>query len=311
MIRRVHVNYDQRSPYGIVPDAKQIYMVLSDPSSIKLIAAAYTGLKTNTSSVAINLTKRQYYLRLRRLIKLGLVEKRQRYEYKTTSFGSLIYEGQVRTLEKILNNYWQLHAIDLLKGKVEFPLQHKQSIIENLLGGSQLNSITNDTYLRGFKVIKDFQSLIIEVMRVLDNAENEIYFASRYHDPHVSDLVFRKFNDGVKLHILDGTPSEISIRNRINAILRTAPNRDLYNTIQNMIRSPRFELFRLETLPTSFLVVDGKQCVYETVNYANPQEFTIAAANFDDEYLAERYVKYFELLRKNASTPKIVQTARS
>ena len=315
MIRRVRDNYCQRSAdnnqYRQVPDAKQIYRVLSDPSSVKLIVAAYTGLKINRSSAAVNLTKKQYYIRLKRLINLGLVVKRHKSMYKTTSLGSLIYKGQVRTLEKLLNNYWQLHAIDLLKDKLESPSLHKQAIIENLLGGSQLNEITNDTYLGGFKVIKDFDRLIIEVMRVLDNAEDEIYFASRYHDPHVSDLVFKKFNDGVRLHIIDGTPSEISFKNRINAILRTAPNRELYNAIQNMIRSSRFELFRLETLPTSFIVVDGKQCVYETVNYANPQEFTIAAANFDDEYLAERYIKYFGLLAKNADASKMVQAART
>jgi hypothetical protein len=47
-----------------------------------------------------------------------------------------------------------------------------------------------------------------------------------------------------------------------------------------MIRSPRFELFRLEALPTSFLIVDGRQVLYETISYANPEEFTIAIANY-------------------------------
>jgi hypothetical protein len=78
-----------------------------------------------------------------------------------------------------------------------------------------------------------------------------------------------------------------------------------------MIKSPRFELFRLETLPTSFVVVDGRRCVYETVNHTNPEEFTIAVASYDDSYLAERYIKYFGLLRRNADTPTLIQTART
>jgi hypothetical protein len=78
-----------------------------------------------------------------------------------------------------------------------------------------------------------------------------------------------------------------------------------------MIRSSRFELFRLESIPTSFLVVDGEQVVCETVNYTNPQEFTIAIANYDDQYLAERYIKYFNLLVQNADTPRLIQIARA
>lgn len=62
-----------------------------------------------------------------------------------------------------------------------------------------------------------------------------------------------------------------------------------------MIKSPRIELLRLETIPTSFLVVDGKQVIYETVSYANPEEFTIAIADYDHNYLAERYIKPVDL----------------
>lgn len=294
-----------------VPNARQIYNVLSDPGSVKIITTAYTGLKVDSSNLVANLSKRQYYLRLSRLIDLGLVEKHGKHVYKTTSFGALIYKAHVKAMEKMLQSYWQLRAIDLLKDRMDFPPSQKESMIEDLLAGSQLAGITNDTYLSGFKILKDFDRLIVEVMRVLDNAKDEIYFASRYHDPHVSELTFRKFSNGVRLHIIDGTPSQISVENRINAILRTVPNRDLYNSIHSMIRSSRFELFSLETLPTSFLVVDSKQCIYETVNYINPQEFTTAVASYDDRYLAERYIKYFELLRRNAKTPRLIQAARS
>jgi hypothetical protein len=164
--------------------------------------------------------------------------------------------------------------------------------------------------LSGFKIVKDFDTLIIEIMRVLDNAEKEIYFASRYHDIHVSNIAFKKFSSGVKLHILDATPAQISLENRINAILRTAPDQQMYEMVQNMIKSPRFELFRLTSLPTSFLVIDGKQIVYETVSYANPEEFTVAIANYDDSYLAEQYIKYFSLLVRDANVPRFIQSAR-
>lgn len=311
MNRRRSISIDKQSETKEAPNASQIFTLLSDPASVKMLATAYSGLKVNSSNFVGNLSQRQYYPRLRRLIGLGLVEKRGKVMYRTTSLGSLIYNSHIRTLEKILDSYWQLRAIDMLKERTDFPGPQREAMVKELLGASNLTDITNDTYLSGFSIVRDFDRLIIEVMRVLDNAEKEIYFASRYHDPHVSNLTFKKFSNGVALHILDGTPGQITVENRINAILRTAPNQEMHKIVQSMIRSPRFELFRLESLPTSFLVVDGKQVVYETVSYTNPQEFTVALANYDDPYLAERYIKYFNLLIQDADTPRLIQTAKA
>lgn len=293
-----------------VPTPFQILTTLSDPHSVKILKMAYSGLKVSSSGFGGNFSRRQYYTRLKRLIALGLIKKQGKYIYKTTSLGSLIYNTQIRSLEKMLNSYWQLHAVDLLRERSELPTFHKDLMIRELLGTSQLRDITNNTYLSGFTIAKDFDSVIIEVLRILDNASKEIYFASRYHDMHVANLTFKKFSNGVALHILDGTPNQITVENRINAILRTPPNPETYRIIQSMIRSPRFELFRLQSLPISFLVVDRTQVVYEIVSYENPHEFTVALANYDDHYLAERYIKYFDLLVKGAEIPRLIQTAR-
>ena len=43
-------------------------------------------------------------------------------------------------------------------------------------------------------------------MRPLDNAQKE----SKYHNPHVSNLTFKKFSEGIALHILDGNPGSIN-----------------------------------------------------------------------------------------------------
>jgi hypothetical protein len=47
-------------------------------------------------------------------------------------------------------------------------------------------------------------------------------------------------------------------------------------------------------------VVDGGiyQVIHETVNYANPDQVTIAIANYNGRYLARQYVEYFKLLAK-------------
>jgi hypothetical protein len=304
---------------GTVPESSQLFAMLSDRGSVNLLKAAYTGLKANSSNFVGNLSKRQFYTRLKRLCDLGLVEKRGvgtrgtgKPMYRTTSLGSIIYNGHIQTMEQALSNYWELRAIDILRTNPNFPPAQKDAIINQLVqSNDSLNRILNSTHLSSFSVIKDFDRLIIEVMRVLDNAQKDVYFASRYHDTHVSRKLFEKFSNGVSLHVIDSTPEEISLEKRINAIIRTAPNKDTFDMIDKMIHAPssKFELLRLPDLPVSFIVIDELQVVYETINHTNPQQFTTALACYDDAYLAQQFIKYFKILSEKAHVPQIIQTA--
>jgi DNA-binding HxlR family transcriptional regulator len=306
---------------GTVPDSLELFSILSDRGSVNLLKAAYTGLKTNSSNFVGNLSKRQFYTRLRRLCDLGLIEKRSlessgggKSMYRTTSLGSIIYNGHIETMEHALSNYWELKAIDILKTNPNFPPVQKDAIINQLVqSNDSLNRMLNSTYLSSFSVLKDFNRLIIEVMRVLDNAQKNIYFASRYHDPHVSGKLFESFSKGIGVHIIDGTPDQISLEKRINAIVRKAPNQDTSRMIDKMIHAPsnRFELLRVSDLPVSFIVVDELQVVYETVNHTNPQQFTSALAFYDDAYLAQQFINYFKILSEKAQIPRLIQTAES
>jgi hypothetical protein len=306
---------------GTVPDSFELFSLLSDRGSVNLLKAAYTGLKTNSANFVGNLTKRQFYTRLRRLCDIGLIEKRDvvgtgrsKSMYRTTSLGSIIYNGHIETMEQALSNYWELKAIDILKTNPNFPPVQKDAIINQLVqSNDSLNRMLNSTYLSSFSVIKDFNRLIIEVMRVLDNAQKNVYFASRYHDSHVSSKLFETFSKGIALHIIDSTPEQISLEKRINAIVRKSPNRNTFKMIDKMIHAPsgKFELLRLADLPVSFIVVDELQVVYETVNHTNPQQFTTALACYDDAYLAQQFIKYFKILSEKAEIPQIIQTAES
>ncbi|MFL6344460.1 MAG: hypothetical protein ACJ71A_03320 [Nitrososphaeraceae archaeon] len=289
--------------------SEEIFSILSDRISSNILKSAYSGLRASSTNYIGNISKKQFYVRLKRLREAGLIEKREAF-YRTTTLGSLIYNGHIKTLEDALLNFWQLKAIDLLKARKDFPLHQKETVVDEIIRGSNLKDIVNSTHLSGFAVIKDFNSLIIETIKLMENAQKEVYFASRYHDPHVASKTFEKFAKGVTLHILDGNPEPISVENRLNAILRTPPNRETFELINNMIKSSRFDLKKATTLPASFLVVDGIQVIYETINYANPEQFTVALAHYDDSYLGQQFIKYFELLSKDSLAPKLLQRVR-
>ena len=302
---------------------EQIFTVLSDNTSVNLMKTAYAGRLTSSNYVG-KLSKKQFYTKLKRLCNTGLVEKREDAYYRTTTLGSLVYNGHVKTLEDALTNFWQLKAIDILKTREDFPADRKESIIDEIVKGSNLKNFINSTHLTGFAIIKDFNRLVIEVIRMLEDAKKEVYFASRYHDPHVSKKMFDKVEKGVSVHFLDGNPQQISVESRLNAILRTPPNEETYKTVNRLIRSHCFELKSLEpttiesngnntVIPkfNSFLVIDGNQVLYENINYGNPEEFTVAIARYDDTYLAEQFINYWKLLSKDAVVPKLLETARA
>ena len=122
--------------------------------------------------------------------------------------------------------------------------------------------------------------------------------------------MFEKFSKGVTIHILDGNPEQISVESRLAAIIRTPPNRETAEMVKKITKSSRFDLKRLPELPLSFMVVDGIQVVYDTVNFINPEQFTIAISKYDDAYTAQRFIEYFKLLSKDATTPKLLEEMR-
>jgi hypothetical protein len=288
--------------------AEDVFALLGDKQSVEILIASAAGLQSTSNGIG-NQTKKQYYVRLKRLVDFGLIEKHQSI-YKLTSFGSIVYENHLKTMDKMIPNYWQIKSIDVLKSRGDFPPEQKEKIMNEYIETTNMKGVLNATQLSSFSVVKKFDDLIVEVLKVMDNAEKEIYFATRYHDPYVSSKVFEKLSKGVTVHILDGNPGQISVESRLAAIIRTPPNRETAEMVKKITKSPRFDLKRLPELPLSFMVVDGIQVVYDTVNFINPEQFTIAISKYDDTYTAKQFIDYFKTLSKDATTPKLLEEMR-
>lgn len=287
---------------------EQVFSILADRHSLNILKMAYSGFKASHTSYVGNVSKKQFYVRLKRLKDAGLIEKRDNI-YITTTFGSLVCNSHVKTLEEMLANYWSLKAVDVLKTRQDFPLHQRDSVVNEIIQSSNLRSILNSTHLSGFSVVKNYNQLVAEVIKLLGLAQKEVYLATRYHDPNFSKIIFNKISEGLKVHMLDGLPEQISVENRLNAVLRTPPNREAYEMVNTLISSPWFDLKKKE-LPASFMVVDGRMVCYETTNFSNPEEFTLAVSHYDDPYLAQRLIQYYKMLEKDATVPKLLASVR-
>src|SRR5215212_3861074 len=297
--------------HGQASSMEQVFATLADRHSLNIVKMAYFGLKGSSMSYKGNISKKQFYARLKRLREIGVIEKRNSI-YETTTFGSLIYNGQIKALEDIIANYWNLKAVDVLKSRQDFPLNEKEKLIEEMIQNSSLKSIVNGTHLSGFSVIKDYNKLILEVTKLLESAEKEVYLATRYHDPHFSKLMFHKVaNEGLMMHMLDGLPDQISVENRLNAILRVPPNRETFEMVNKIIKSQRFELRKAKKLSASFMVVDGTTVCYETANYLNLEQFTLAITHHEDPHLTQRFISYYHTLVEDSEVPQLFQSIQT
>lgn len=286
-----------------------IFSILADRHTLNIMKMAYSGLKPSSKSYVGNISKKQFYVRLKRLKDIGLIEKRNSV-YRTSTFGSLVYNGQIKPLEEMLVNYWNLKAVDVLKARTDFPLQQKEKVIDEILQNSSLKRIVNTTHLSGFHVIRDFSRLVIEVMKLLEGAEHEVYMATRYHDPHFANLLFKKIaNDNLIMHMIDGNPEQISVENRLNAVLRTPPDKETADMVNKIVKSGKLDL-RRGTVNASFMVVDGTTVCYETTSYANPEQFTLGISHYDDPYLASRFISYYEMMKKDTVPSQLLASIR-
>jgi len=111
---------------------------ISDDKSLLLfntIALSGCDGRSQTLLSKLNLTRKQFYSRISRLIKTGLVNRRSG-EYSLTSLGRILYNAQT-TIGNAVNNYWKLKAIDSFKSD-QLPKEEYIKIIHSLIQNEKI-----------------------------------------------------------------------------------------------------------------------------------------------------------------------------
>ena len=125
----------------------EVIKLISDDKSLLIFCTIFlaSGDSSETIRAELKLTRKQYYSRISRLIKAGLV-KRQNGRYFLTAFGKVIYDAQ-RLLGNAVKNYWKLKAIDSLgvANDNNMPKEERKRIIEELIGNRQIKDILLST----------------------------------------------------------------------------------------------------------------------------------------------------------------------
>jgi DNA-binding Lrp family transcriptional regulator len=103
---------------------------IRDRESQSLLHALATSVDDHNLANRLKITRKQFYTRIARLMKAGLV-KRKYGRFNMTSFGSVIYEVQLK-LSEAVDNYWKLKLIESIGGNPnnQFPQTERTRIID-------------------------------------------------------------------------------------------------------------------------------------------------------------------------------------
>ena len=141
----------------MVVDVSAFLSVLADSYTLKIldyITKSYKAGKADGTFVPISktsLTRRQYYRRLSILTKMGLIDRNNSGKYSITLFGRLI-EAQIVSIEKLVDHYWKIRAIDSIKlATIDEANSDRQFIglVNNLIGDSHVKGLLLSSYSLG------------------------------------------------------------------------------------------------------------------------------------------------------------------
>ena len=125
---------------------EDVFSAISDNKSLSLFNFIGITSSTPTSDVGpptgeilisrMNMTRKQYYTRISRLVDAGLITKK-RARFVLTSLGRVVYETH-KTIGVAIQNRWKLQAIDSMQTSPlanRMPTEERQKLINTLLVG--------------------------------------------------------------------------------------------------------------------------------------------------------------------------------
>jgi predicted transcriptional regulator len=119
---------------------EDVLKAVSDSKSLDMFRSIAKGsVESEVLKATKGLSKKQYYFRMRQLLKAGLVQ-RIKGSFSLTCLGAVVYHAQL-IVEKGVNNYWKLKAIDSIQSSAEIGQNERMKLIKTIIDDSGIESI--------------------------------------------------------------------------------------------------------------------------------------------------------------------------
>lgn len=124
----------------MVQSLANVFDCLSDEQSVMLFTTiALKSIDSIELRSKISLTSKQYYSRLSRMMRVGLIKRRNR-KLVVTTFGKIMYELQ-KVARDACNSQWRLKVLDSVEASGELPKEERLKLLDNLIESAQLREI--------------------------------------------------------------------------------------------------------------------------------------------------------------------------
>ena len=118
----------------------EILDAICDTKSLKLFETiSVKGLNSEDLSVQLKLSRKEFYSRMSRLIKLGMVRRKNKKHF-LTAFGKIIFDGHI-TIKKAAENDYKLRAIDSMDLSSDITKYERSKLIDSLLDDKKIKEI--------------------------------------------------------------------------------------------------------------------------------------------------------------------------
>ena len=272
-----------------------IFKVLSKPDAVKILHRAGTGIENSTYTMKeLRLSVKRYYTRMKALLDAGLIKKKTGV-YRQTALGRIIYDRFLPAMGKTCDAKDELELLLYLEGT------ELESGVRNLIE-DKLN-IPSFAESINVKTIDNYESMVIDVIDICDEAKESILLASNYFDIRVMEATIRSQERGVTNRIILGRKSLSSKLQQLKMMLSPAFTRAVINFASKAENLN--EVVRIVDLDYSFCVVDGHHIILK-VSDAFKGDF-LAAFSVNDWKMGKRLTDSYEELWENGESHKVVK----
>jgi hypothetical protein len=124
----------------VVRSVADIFESLSDEQSFMLFTTiAIGGINSVELRRKVSLSRKQYYSRISRMIRVGLI-KRRSGKLVVTAFGRIVFKSQ-KIVEDANKNQWKLKVLDSIDVSNELPREERIKLLDSLFENTRLKEI--------------------------------------------------------------------------------------------------------------------------------------------------------------------------
>lgn len=279
---------------------------LASDDSIRIFLACEEGIDSSAKAIEeLGMTEKRYYTWLRKLLDAGLVEKR-RNTYVQTMLGKF-YHMLWDSFLNILSQRNHLELADKVMNIDKLSMTEKEKFLRVISNNELVGTASLVDVLHEVKMIVDYDHLIAEVVKLLDNAEESVYMAVNRFDNRVMEASLKAIDKGLKFFFLSS--EEKGFPESMEALRMLLLHSDVVKIIQRLLNSKELNVRSMkEHLSHSFIIIDGK---YGIIELPHPlfHDFYVAF-KFRNAFFCQKLIKTFNSLYEQGKEDSRIAFAR-